>query len=153
MSSPAKKIRKDTGFSLVRALGRFTGCFLAIVIIGSIIYYCVYGNIFLIGSVICGLTCYVAGMLALITTWLTRRRYGIGLSDTLVAAGVRTGIPMIGALVIFALLDNNILNKAILSLAGYYLALFPFEVTLSVPRGTTQASRPAETNPQDETNP
>ncbi|MDD3586566.1 MAG: hypothetical protein PHQ75_05245 [Thermoguttaceae bacterium] len=80
----------------------------------------------------------MAGALALITTWFVRRRYGIGLIDMLVAMIIRTGIPMVGALVIFTLLDNNILNKAILSLAGYYLALFPFEVRASIPRKKTR---------------
>ncbi|MDO5566115.1 MAG: hypothetical protein Q4G59_05615 [Planctomycetia bacterium] len=86
-------------------------------------------------------------------TWMMRRRNGIGLADTLVAGAIRTGIPLIGALVIFALLDNNILNKAILSLAGYYLALFPCEVTLSMPRNKAVQTQEDQQIPKDDTNP
>ncbi len=140
MTSPHKNFPKDTEFSLLRTLGRFTGYFLLVLIMGTAISYCIIGNNFLIGSIICGVICYSAGALALVATWFVRRRYGIGLIDMLVAMIIRTGIPMVGALVIFALLDNNILNKAILSLAGYYLALFPFEVRSSMPRKKTRDS-------------
>jgi len=62
-------------------------------------------------------------------------RCGI-LAEYAVGAGIRSGIPLFSALVIFLIFDNILPRCSVITLAVFYLFLTPFEVWMTLPENS-----------------
>ena len=136
----------ETGFELRSVLVKLTLYFIVLLIVGTLACYYLLDVQTLapakrvMYSVLCGSICFFSCFFAVVVSYYWRKSYGMGQTDVLLATAIRTGIPLVGALVFFAILDNNILNGVLLTLAGYYILMFAFEVKLTLPRPTDTTS-------------
>lgn len=125
----------QTGFVLSRAMVLFTSFFVPILFVGTIVsYYLPRNPNGVMISLICGGICYSSCAIALSVTYWYQSRYGMSQADILLGTFLRTGIPAVAALVLFGAFDNNISNRAILTLTTYYLLALACEAMLTIPR-------------------
>ena len=89
------------------------------------------------------------GLLRYGTDLWFRGKYGV-LADYAITMGVRTGVPLLAALVFFLSFDNILSKRCVLTLALFYLFLFPAEVWTSLPRPRVQTDQ-RENSPQEQT--
>lgn len=66
--------------------------------------------------------------------------------DFAVSMAIRTGIPLVAALVFFLAFDNIIFNVTVLTMVVFYLAMLPFEVWVMLPGSRKKAEKPATEN-------
>ena len=80
-----------------------------------------------------GLTVLVSGSGVIFCAFYCKKKYG-ALVEMLVSSAIRSGIPLLAALVFYFTMDKMILRAAILTLAAFYVLTLPFVVWVTLPR-------------------
>ena len=80
-----------------------------------------------------GLTVLVSGSGVIFCAFYCKKKYG-ALVEMLLSSALRTGIPLLVALVFYFTMDKMILRSAILTLAAFYVLTLPFVVWVTLPR-------------------
>lgn len=95
-----------------------------------------------------GSVSFFSGFILIFVVFYCKKKYG-ALIEFAVSTFVRTGIPLIAALVFFLTFDKILFNFTVLTLALFYLLLIPFEVWVLLPRLSKSENKPVEqgTNP------
>lgn len=83
----------------------------------------------------------LGGLLHCVNIWICGK-YSI-LAEYAVKMSVRTGIPLLATLVFFLSFDNILFKRSVLTLALFYLVLFPTEVWATLPRSERKSEEAA----------
>ena len=122
---------------------------LVVFVLTSVGGHALYPDSFPMVSAVVAAVFVLLGLLRYGTDLWFRGKYGV-LADYAITMGVRTGVPLLAVLVFFLSFDNILSKRCVLTLALFYLFLFPAEVWTSLPRPRVQTDQ-REIPPQEQT--
>ena len=99
-------------------------------------------------ALVAALAVFLSGNLSILCAFFGKKRFS-ALVEMLVTSTVRTGLPLVVALVFYFAVDKIVSKPAILTLAALYVLTLAFEVWVALP-GRSAGTGDGETLTQDE---
>ena len=102
----------------------------------------------LCAALVAALAVFLSGNLSILCAFFGKKKFS-ALAEMLVTSAVRTGLPLVVALVFYFAVDKIVSKPAILTLAALYVLTLAFEVWVALP-GRSAGTGDGETLTQDE---